>query len=104
MRSSVTFLLAVSLAMFGLGVSLQCYYCPGGSSSSCEVTQECNQGEDSCLKLTSGESTYSSCLRDADCDFRTLAARYPLPDFTFSCCQSNLCNGQEKSWWQKIFG
>ncbi|XP_060915400.1 CD59 glycoprotein-like [Labrus mixtus] len=104
MRSSVAFLLAVSLAMFGLGVSLQCYSCPGGSSSSCEVKQECNQGEDSCLKLTSGESTYSACLRYADCDFMTLAASYRLPDFTFSCCQSNLCNGQEKSWWQKIFG
>ncbi|KAM6974871.1 CD59 glycoprotein-like [Tautogolabrus adspersus] len=102
MRSSVAFLLAVSFAMFGFGVSLQCYSCPGGSSSSCEVKQECNQEEDSCLKLTSGESTYTACLRYADCDFMSLAVRYSLPDFTFSCCQSKLCNGQEKSVAQKI--
>ncbi|XP_041664085.1 CD59 glycoprotein-like [Cheilinus undulatus] len=102
MRSSVVFLLAVSFAMFGFGASLQCHSCPGGSSSDCEVKQECNQGEDSCLKLTSGGNTYSSCLRYADCDFMTLAVRYSLPDFTFSCCQSELCNGPEKSFLQKI--
>ncbi|XP_041811891.1 CD59 glycoprotein-like [Chelmon rostratus] len=102
MRSSVVFCLAVSFAMFGFGLSLQCYSCPDGSSSSCEVQQECNQGEDSCLKLTSGETTYTRCMRYADCDFLTLASRYVVPNFTFSCCQSKLCNGQEKSAFQKF--
>ncbi|XP_054874119.1 CD59 glycoprotein-like [Amphiprion ocellaris] len=102
MRSSVAFCLAVSFATFGFGVSLQCYSCPDGSSTSCEVTQECNQGEDGCLKLTSGEKTYTRCLRYTDCDFMTLAVRYSLPDFTFDCCQSKLCNSQNKSFFQKM--
>ncbi|CAJ1083400.1 CD59 glycoprotein-like [Xyrichtys novacula] len=102
MKSSVVFLLAVGFAMFGFGLSLQCYSCPGGSSSDCEVKQECNGGEDSCLKLTSGDDTYTTCMRYADCDLMTLGVRYPLPDFTFSCCQSKLCNGPEKSAFQKF--
>ncbi|XP_040909645.1 CD59 glycoprotein-like [Toxotes jaculatrix] len=102
MRSSVVFCLAVSFAMFGFGHSLECYSCPDGSSSSCEVKLECNQGEDSCLKLTSGEKTYTGCIRYTDCDFMTLAPRYSLPDFTFSCCQSELCNGQELSFLEKL--
>ncbi|XP_042361916.1 CD59 glycoprotein-like [Plectropomus leopardus] len=102
MRSSVMFCLAASFAMFEFGLSLQCYSCPDGSSNNCEVKQDCNQGEDSCLKLTSGEMTYTTCMRNADCDFMTLAGRYSLPDFEFNCCQSKLCNGQEKSALQKL--
>ncbi|XP_069550336.1 CD59 glycoprotein-like [Brachyistius frenatus] len=102
MRCSVVFRLAVSFAMFGFGLSLQCYSCPEGSSSSCEVTRECNQGEESCLKLIGGENTYTGCVRHTDCDFTTLGLRYILPKFTFSCCQSKLCNGQEKSLFQKF--
>ncbi|XP_035537592.1 CD59 glycoprotein-like [Morone saxatilis] len=103
MRSSVVFCLAVSFAMFGCGLSLLCYSCPEGSTKSCEVQQECSQGEDSCLKLTSGENTYTHCVRYADCDFRTLSSRYELlPSFTFSCCESKLCNGPKKSIIQTI--
>ncbi|XP_039978448.1 CD59 glycoprotein-like [Xiphias gladius] len=102
MRRSVVFCLAVSFAVFGFGLSLQCYSCPDDSSDSCEVKQECNQGEDSCLKLTSGEKTYTGCMSHADCDFMTLAVRYSLFDFDFSCCQSKLCNGQEKSFFQRF--
>lgn len=51
--------------------------------------------------LTSGK-TYTECLRYADCDFMTLAVRYSLPDFTFSCCQKTLCNGEEKTFLQKL--
>ncbi|KAM7384378.1 hypothetical protein PAMA_011638 [Pampus argenteus] len=102
MRSSVVFFLAVSFAIFGFGLSLKCYSCPHGSSSSCEATQECNQAEDSCLKLTSSGTTYTSCMAYRDCDFMTLAVRYSLGDFTFSCCQSKLCNGESKSFFQKI--
>ncbi|XP_040045438.1 CD59 glycoprotein [Gasterosteus aculeatus] len=102
MRSSVLFSLAVSFAMFGFGLSLQCYSCPDGSSRSCEVKQECNQGDDSCLKLTSGGNTYTECGRYADCDFMNLAVRYSLPDFEFDCCITDLCNGQEKSAFQKF--
>ncbi|XP_026156458.1 CD59 glycoprotein-like [Mastacembelus armatus] len=102
MRSSVVFCLAVSFAMFGFGLSLQCYSCPDGSTSSCEVKHDCHEGEDSCLKLTSGEKTYTGCLRYADCDFMTLAVMYSLPDFNFSCCQKQLCNGQEKTWIRKF--
>ncbi|KAM9340225.1 CD59 glycoprotein-like [Symphorus nematophorus] len=104
MRSSVVLCLAVSFAMFGFGLSLQCYSCPDGSSTPCEVQQECNRGEDACLKLTSGETVYTRCLRYADCDFMTLAARYVVPNFKFSCCKTELCNSQEKSLWERIFG
>ncbi|XP_059206345.1 CD59 glycoprotein-like [Centropristis striata] len=99
MRSSVVFCLAVSFAMFGFGFSLQCYSCPDGSTN-CEVKQEC--AEDSCLKLTSGGKIYSGCMRYSDCDFMTLAVRYALADFDFECCQSKLCNGQEKGFFQRI--
>ncbi|KAL3043734.1 hypothetical protein OYC64_003570 [Pagothenia borchgrevinki] len=102
MRSSVVFCLAVSFAMFGFGLSIQCYSCPDGSSNSCAAKLECDQGQDSCLKLTSGENTYTSCMRYADCDFMTLAVRHSLADFEFNCCQSKLCNGQEKSGFQKF--
>uniref|UniRef100_A0A672J2F4 Snake toxin/toxin-like domain-containing protein n=1 Tax=Salarias fasciatus TaxID=181472 RepID=A0A672J2F4_SALFA len=47
-------------AFASAGRSLQCYSCPDGSSSGCEVKQECSQGEDSCLKLTSGGKSASS--------------------------------------------
>ncbi|CAB1421588.1 unnamed protein product [Pleuronectes platessa] len=96
MRSSLLLCLAFSLAMFGFGDSLQCYSCPDGSSNNCEAKQDCNQSEDSCLKLTSTGKTFTTCIRNADCDFMTLAVRFSEPDFTFSCCQSALCNGQEK--------
>nr|XP_046274496.1 CD59 glycoprotein-like [Scatophagus argus] len=102
MRNSVVFCLAVSFAMFGFGLSLQCYSCPDGSSSSCQVQQECNQGEDSCLKLINGDTTYTGCIRHTDCDFMTLAVRFALPDFTFSCCQSELCNKKKKSLFQRF--
>ncbi|XP_069371876.1 CD59 glycoprotein-like isoform X2 [Paralichthys olivaceus] len=102
MRSSVLLCLGFSFALFGFGESLQCYSCPDGPSNSCEVQQDCNHGEDSCLKLISGERTFTSCMRYADCDFMTLAVRYSEPDFTFSCCQSNLCNAKEKSSFQKF--
>uniref|UniRef100_A0A3B4ZML2 CD59 glycoprotein n=1 Tax=Stegastes partitus TaxID=144197 RepID=A0A3B4ZML2_9TELE len=82
------------------GVSLQCYSCPDGSSTSCEATQECNQEEDSCLKLK--KQTYSSCIQHTDCDFMTLAVRYSLPQFTFNCCQSKLCNSHGKSFLKKV--
>ncbi|XP_031722448.1 CD59 glycoprotein [Anarrhichthys ocellatus] len=102
MRSSVLFCLAVSFAMFGFGLSLQCYSCPDGLSNDCQVKQQCNQGEDNCIKLTSGENTYTQCIRYADCDFMTLAVRYSLAEFEFSCCGSELCNGQKKSALQKF--
>ncbi|KAG8005299.1 ATP-dependent DNA helicase Q4 [Nibea albiflora] len=102
MRTSVVFFLAVSVVMFGFGLSLQCYSCPGGSISACDVKQDCKEDEDGCLKLTSGNETYTSCIRYADCDFMTLAVRYVLPDFDFNCCQSKLCNGQKKSILQKV--
>ncbi|XP_070702963.1 CD59 glycoprotein-like [Pempheris klunzingeri] len=102
MRSSVGFWLAVSFAMFGFGLSLQCYSCPRGSTNTCETQAECNQDEDSCLSLVSGGKTYTNCVRYTDCDFLTLGLRFDLPDFTFSCCQSKLCNGQEKSLLQKF--
>uniref|UniRef100_A0A3P8WFJ1 Uncharacterized protein n=1 Tax=Cynoglossus semilaevis TaxID=244447 RepID=A0A3P8WFJ1_CYNSE len=51
MKTSVAFWLGISFALFGFGSSLQCYSCPGGSTSSCEVKQDCNQGEDSCLTV-----------------------------------------------------
>ncbi|GAA6227333.1 CD59 glycoprotein-like [Lates japonicus] len=102
MRSSVVFCLAVSFAMFGFGLSLQCYSCPDGSINICEVKQECGQGEDSCLKLTSGGKSYAECLRNADCDFMTLAVRYALADFDFSCCQTELCNEEKKTFFQKV--
>ncbi|KAM8767102.1 CD59 glycoprotein-like isoform 1-T1 [Acanthopagrus schlegelii] len=102
MRSSVVFCLAVSFAMFGFGLSLQCYSCPDGSSDQCAVQLECKQGDDSCLKLKSGETTYTTCMRYADCNFMTLASRFTVPEFTFSCCQSKLCNGPEKSALQKF--
>ncbi|XP_071356844.1 CD59 glycoprotein-like [Trachinotus anak] len=102
MRSSVVLCLAVSFAMFGFGLSLQCYSCPDGSSTTCEVKQECEQGEDSCLKLVSEETTYTQCIRYTDCEFRTLAVRFPVTKFTYSCCQSGLCNSQEKSFLDKV--
>lgn len=42
------------------------------------------------------EITYTSCIRHEDCDFRTLSVRFPVARFTFSCCQSALCNEAKK--------
>ncbi|XP_028256659.1 CD59 glycoprotein-like [Parambassis ranga] len=102
MRSSVLLCLAVSFAMFGFGVSLQCYSCPDGTSSNCEVKVECNQGDDTCLKITSGENTYTRCVRYTDCDSGTLSTITGFPKFTFKCCQSKLCNGEKKSLLSRI--
>ncbi|XP_008329743.1 CD59 glycoprotein-like [Cynoglossus semilaevis] len=102
MKTSVAFWLGISFALFGFGSSLQCYSCPGGSTSSCEVKQDCNQGEDSCLTVKAEGTTYTSCVRYADCDFMTLAVRFTLPGFEFSCCQSNLCNAKKESLMEKF--
>ncbi|XP_074470031.1 CD59 glycoprotein-like [Sebastes fasciatus] len=102
MRSSVVFFLAVSCAMFGFGFSLQCYICPDGSCNGTEFKQECNQGVDSCLKLTSGEKIYTGCIMYEDCDFMTLAQRYPFSQIKYECCQSNLCNGPKKSVFKRL--
>lgn len=48
------------------------------------------------------DKTYTRCIRYADCDFMTLANRYVLPNFDFNCCQSKLCNGQKKSFLQRL--
>ncbi|XP_029023484.1 CD59 glycoprotein-like [Betta splendens] len=101
MRSAVVFCLAVSFAVFGFGLSLQCYSCPEGSSS-CDVKQQCSQGEDACLKLKSDGLVYTECIRYTDCSFSPLAVRYALPKFTYTCCQTNLCNG--KSFFEGLFG
>ncbi|XP_068189670.1 CD59 glycoprotein-like [Antennarius striatus] len=101
MKASAVFLLAASFAIFGLGLSLECYSCPNGTPNDCEVRSVCNAGEDSCLKLTSGENTYTRCIRYSDCNFMTLASRYILREFTFDCCQSNGCNKKKSS---SIFG
>ncbi|XP_029920014.1 CD59 glycoprotein-like [Myripristis murdjan] len=103
MGTSVVFCLVVSFALFGFGRSLECYSCPDGSSDSCEVTQQCNHGDDTCLRLESAGKTYTKCMRLADCDFEVLAVSFNLRGFTSSCCQSNLCNGDpEESKWKKF--
>ncbi|XP_029370676.1 CD59 glycoprotein-like [Echeneis naucrates] len=95
MRTSVVLCLAVSCAMFGFGLSLECYSCPEGSTN-CEIKQVCGPEEDSCLKLTKNEITYTRCQRYTDCNARTIAVQFPIHKFTFNCCQSDLCNGKKK--------
>ncbi|XP_034016823.1 CD59 glycoprotein-like [Thalassophryne amazonica] len=102
MRTCLLFYLALSFAGFGFGMSLQCYNCSFGVSDSCEDTVQCMSQEDSCLKLISGEKTYTSCIKYSDCDVMILASKYPVPGFTFSCCQSDLCNTEIKTWLQKL--
>uniref|UniRef100_A0A3B4B9F7 UPAR/Ly6 domain-containing protein n=1 Tax=Periophthalmus magnuspinnatus TaxID=409849 RepID=A0A3B4B9F7_9GOBI len=47
-----------------------------------------------CFVIVLG-STYSSCVNYNHCDFDSLSLKYPqFPQFKFSCCQSNLCNGR----------
>ncbi|CAL9707496.1 unnamed protein product [Knipowitschia caucasica] len=93
-KNSVVFWLILSLALVRLGDSLQCYSCPTGSSQKCEVKEECSDGLDSCLKLKHRDQTFSSCVNYALCNFDALSVNYPLPQFDFSCCQSDLCNGR----------
>ncbi|XP_047461421.1 CD59 glycoprotein-like [Mugil cephalus] len=100
MRSSVVFCVAVSFAMFGFGLSLQCYSCPQGSTSGCDVKQECSSVEDACLKVTIGDIIHTECIRYADCDVRILAQKFLVPQFTSRCCQTSLCNG--KSWLERL--
>lgn len=48
---------------------------------------------------------YAGCMRYSDCNFQTLGSKYVLPEFTFSCCQSNLCNKEKKkNWFWDLFG
>lgn len=42
------------VCFLSLGISLQCYSCPHGSSKKCEDKVDCSQDENSCLKLVSG--------------------------------------------------
>ncbi|XP_075995161.1 CD59 glycoprotein-like [Genypterus blacodes] len=101
MRSPVVLCLAFCFALFGFGHTLNCYSCPDGTADGCENSQECNQGDDSCLSLTSAGKIHSHCMRYADCSFSALAVRYP-PPLTFSCCQSNLCNSSKKGMFQRF--
>lgn len=75
-------------------------YSTGIHQSSCKYIS-CSI--DLCLShFLLSEKTYTRCMRYIDCNYMTLATRYTLPEFTFSCCQSKLCNGQEKSAFQKF--
>ncbi|CAG10812.1 unnamed protein product [Tetraodon nigroviridis] len=105
MRCPALLCLAVGLAALGCAISLECYSCSGESPDHCGETQQCGHHEDSCLKLTSNGMIYAGCIRYSDCNFLTLGSKYVLPDFTFSCCQSNLCNKKKKkNWLTALFG
>ena len=52
--------------------------------------------------MSPSEKTTLAVWGTKDCDFLTLAQRYPLSHFTFDCCQSNLCNGPKKSLFKKF--
>ncbi|KAJ0002507.1 hypothetical protein NQD34_007656 [Periophthalmus magnuspinnatus] len=95
MKNAVVFCLFITFAAFQLSDSLECYSCPRGSTQPCEVKETCANGLNGCLKLKHAGSTYSSCVNYNHCDFDSLSLKYPqFPQFKFSCCQSNLCNGR----------
>ncbi|XP_055015360.1 CD59 glycoprotein-like [Boleophthalmus pectinirostris] len=97
MKSAVLFCLVVAFSGFQFGMILQCYSCRNGSTKNCDLKEECTNGLNSCLKLKHGEMTYSSCVNYNDCTFDALSLQYTFSHFTFSCCQSNLCNGRSLS-------
>uniref|UniRef100_A0A8C6X013 CD59 glycoprotein n=1 Tax=Neogobius melanostomus TaxID=47308 RepID=A0A8C6X013_9GOBI len=93
MKRSLLFCLIATFAFFDIGHCLQCYSCPNGSTEKCETKQECAGALNSCLKLKNDGVTYTSCVAYDACNFDALSLQYPLPQFKFSCCQSDLCNG-----------
>ncbi|KAK7922367.1 hypothetical protein WMY93_009269 [Mugilogobius chulae] len=93
MMKSLVCYLVFTVAVFHFGDCLQCYSCLSGSTQKCDVKQECTSSQDSCLKLKHEGTTYTSCINYDDCNAEVLSLRFPLPRFTSTCCQSNLCNG-----------
>uniref|UniRef100_A0A674MB86 MAC-inhibitory protein n=1 Tax=Takifugu rubripes TaxID=31033 RepID=A0A674MB86_TAKRU len=91
-------------AVCSSALSLECYSCAAESPDNCRSQLRCHGNDDSCLKLTSNGTIYAGCMRYSDCNFLTLSSKFVLPEFRFSCCQSDLCNGKKKNWFWQFFG
>ncbi|XP_026221020.1 CD59 glycoprotein-like [Anabas testudineus] len=84
--------LLLCCGMLPLGSGLSCYKC-SDYTGVCENVHECTY-QDSCISLSEkGGKTIRQCIRYTDCNYARLAQMFPaISDFTFRCCNSNLCN------------
>uniref|UniRef100_A0A8C6S983 MAC-inhibitory protein n=2 Tax=Neogobius melanostomus TaxID=47308 RepID=A0A8C6S983_9GOBI len=92
-KMKLRLVLAVALlyALMPTGDSIKCYSCEK-ISGSCDQTKVCPL-DDACLTLKAQGDTYRSCVKYNKCDFNSLSFVYPtLSSFSFSCCNSDLCN------------
>ncbi|XP_009296055.2 CD59 glycoprotein isoform X1 [Danio rerio] len=76
------------------GSSLRCYKCEDYAGGRCSVQQPCSY-EDACLHLhEKGGKTIRRCIRYTDCDNSRLSQQFPsISEYTYRCCNTDLCNG-----------
>uniref|UniRef100_A0A8C6S5Y7 MAC-inhibitory protein n=1 Tax=Neogobius melanostomus TaxID=47308 RepID=A0A8C6S5Y7_9GOBI len=96
-----TELLKLTLTLTLTCDSIKCYSCQDYSGS-CSKTEVCPL-DDACLTLKArGGDTYRSCVRYSKCDFNILSWAFPtLSSFSYSCCNSELCNALTAVVWTR---
>lgn len=93
--SGVCVLLAVSavlLGLFGSGYALKCFNCVLSSDKVCSVNITCPPTDDACLVVRSGSSRIAACIPYNSCNSEFIAKKYSISNFSYDCCQKELCN------------
>ncbi|XP_078540427.1 CD59 glycoprotein [Lissotriton helveticus] len=83
---------AVLLGLFGSGYALKCFNCGTLSDKVCIANITCPTTDDACLLVKSGTSRLTSCIPYNSCNSELIAKKYSLSNFSFNCCQKELCN------------
>ncbi|XP_029941924.1 CD59 glycoprotein-like [Salarias fasciatus] len=103
MKRSLGICLLVFSALIGLGTAIRCYTCKDYTASC--TKQDCSY-ENACLTLNErGGMTYRQCLKYSDCVYSRLGPMFPqASNFTFKCCDSDLCNSAPSSAASSLIG
>ncbi|MEE6526091.1 hypothetical protein FKM82_026510, partial [Ascaphus truei] len=78
--------------------ALTCYNCKSYSAEKCQSNTECTVEEDACLQLfrTDG-ATWYQCYPYSKCNRDRINTDFGINNFSYKCCQSNLCNGSVRA-------
>ncbi|XP_048401018.1 CD59 glycoprotein-like [Stegostoma tigrinum] len=86
------------LSVFSLGSAIICYICDSDDDLSCSK-QNCPSHFDTCLNVTRVPRKFlRRCWTDRECHVKAVKAEYSRDsDFSFTCCNWDLCNSRSGS-------
>nr|AGQ17900.1 CD59 glycoprotein precursor [Ginglymostoma cirratum] len=86
------------LSVCSLGSAIICYVCNSDNDSLCSK-ENCSSDYDTCLNVTQVTHKFlRRCWIDRECHAKAVKAKYSRDsDFSFTCCNWDLCNSRSGS-------